>query len=279
MTQRSPDYIQHRQHGAFTGRIDPWAEAGRYFQQIHSGMIHQLQDQLQDDLNARDYQAGKEASLQIFANREPDIYVQDNQTPPRDVSSWDYVAVAESLDLSAGVAINDDEPELEALHITDLSSGDLVTVIEIISPRNKSNPADISRYKSQRQQVFLSQHVNVVEIDPTRSVIRLLNSGLVRAHPYHIAVYLPDEQPRVLVSNLDQPLHPFALPLRGEAIRTDPQSAYDIAYRRGAIAGLIHHETDYALDALPFPTTLTKSQIAMLLASVQAWQETLKTLE
>jgi len=279
MTQRSPDYIQHRQQGAFAGHIDPWGEAGRYFQHIHSGMIHQLQDQLQDDLNARDYQAGKEASLQIFANREPDVYVQDSQTPPRETQSWDYVAVAESLDLSAGVAITDDEPELEALHITNLSSGDLVTVIEIISPRNKTNPADISRYKSQRQQVFLSQHVNVVEIDPTRSVIRLLNNGLVRAHPYHIAIYLPDDNPRVLVSALDEPLKPFALPLRNDAIRAIPQSAYDTAYRRGAIAGLIQHEIDYAPSALPFPSTLSNAQVTSLLASVQTWQETLQSLE
>jgi hypothetical protein len=44
----SPEYIRLRQQGAFAGRIDPFAEAGRYFQQIHSGMINHLQDQLQE---------------------------------------------------------------------------------------------------------------------------------------------------------------------------------------------------------------------------------------
>lgn len=278
MTQRSPEYIQHRQQGAFPNRIDPWAEAGRYFQQIHSGMINQLQDQLQDDLNARDYQAGKEASLQIFANRQPDIFVQDSQSPSRQANVWDYVGVAESLDLSAGVAVTDEEPELDALHITNITSGELVTVIEIISPRNKTDLANMSRYKSQRQQVFLSQNVNVVEIDPTRSIMRLLTNRFVLEHPYHIAIYLPEDSLRVLVSNLDEPLQPFALPLRGEAIRTDPQSAYDIAYRRGAIAGLIHHETGYSLDALPFPSTLTKSQLSRVLEAVHKWQSQLDEL-
>ena len=278
MTQRSPEYIQHRQQGAFPNRIDPWAEAGRYFQQIHSGMINQLQDQLQDDLNARDYQAGKEASLQIFANRQPDIFVQDNQSPRRQATTWDYVGIAESLDVSAGIAVTDEEPELEALHITNITSGELITVIEIISPRNKIDLANISRYKMQRQQVFLSQNVNVVEIDPTRSIMRLLTNPLVIEHPYHMAIYLPDDNPRVLVSKFDARLQPFALPLRGEAIRTDPQLAYDIAYRRGAIAGLIHHETDYSLDALPFPSTLTKSQLSNALEAVHRWQAQLEDL-
>ena len=278
MPQRSPEYIQFRQQGAFAGKIDPWAEAGRYFQQIHSGMIHQLQDQLQDQLNALDYQAGKEASLQIFANRQPDIYVQDNQQPVRETQDWDYVAVADELQVEAGVSIIDETPDLEALHITDLNTGDLVTVIEIISPRNKTHPPEIVLYKEQRARVFLSQGVNVVEIDATRSNIRLLNNPLVQSHPYHIAIYLPEELPRVLVSQLDEALKPFALPLRGEAIRTDPQSAYDIAYQRGAIAGLIQHEVGYALSALPFPTLLTDEQQQMCLSSVQAWQAQLKAL-
>lgn len=278
MTQRSSEYIQHRQQGAFPNRMDPWAEAGHYFQQIHSGMIYQLQAQLQGRLNALDYQAGKEASLQIFANRKPDIYVQDNQQPQRKSTEWDYVAVADELEVEAGVTIFDETPELEALHIRNITSGELVTVIEIISPRNKTHPQEIILYKEQRTQIFLAQGVNVVEIDATRSVTRLLNNSLVHSHPYHIAIYLPDELPRVLVSEFDKPLKPFALPLRGEAIRTDPQSAYDTAYRDGAIAGLIHHDTGYSLDGLPFPSTLTQSQLSHALEAVHKWQAQLEEL-
>lgn len=275
MTRRSSEYIQHRQQGAFVGRIDPWAEAGRYFQQIHSGMIHQLQIQLQESLNARDYHAGKEVSLQIFSNRKPDIYVQDNQYPRRKLTKWDYARVADELQVEAGVAVIDEMPELEALHIRNLETGDLVTVIEIISPRNKTHPQEVDNYKDQRTQVFLAQGVNVVEIDATRSVTRLLNHPLVHSKPYHTAIYLPDELPRVLVNEFDDPLKPFALPLRGEAIRTDPQSAYDVTYKFGAIAGLIHHDTGYSLDALPFPSTLSKSQLSHALQAVHTWQSKL----
>ncbi|MEM6281355.1 MAG: DUF4058 family protein [Chloroflexota bacterium] len=151
MTQRyPPSYIQHRQRGPFPGHMDPWAEAARYFQQIHSGMIHNLQDQLQDTLIALGYQAGKEASLQIM------------------------VILADSL-------------EIEALHITDMDSGELVTVVEIISPRNKTHPQEMALYREQRARVFLDADVNVVEVDATRSYARLLAHKLAEQHAYHIA--------------------------------------------------------------------------------------------
>ena len=89
---------------------------------------------------------------------------------------------------------------------------------------------------------------------------------------------LPDELPRVLVNGFDEPLKPFALPLRGEAIRTESQSAYDIAYQRGAIAGLIQHEVGYAEDTLPFPSMLTDEQRQACLTAVQEWQAQLNAL-
>ncbi|MEO1441346.1 MAG: DUF4058 family protein, partial [Chloroflexota bacterium] len=161
MTQRhSPAYIQHRQRGPFPGHIDPWAEAARYFQQIHSGMIHNLQDQLQDTLIALGYQAGKEASLQIFASRQPDLYIQDT-LPERESGEWDYETAAASLEVEAGTAVLEDQPEIEALHITDMDSGELVTVLEIISPRNKTHPQEMALYREQRTRVFLDADVNV----------------------------------------------------------------------------------------------------------------------
>jgi hypothetical protein len=35
-------YVEHWSAGPFPGRIDPWAEAGHYFKQIHGGVISEL---------------------------------------------------------------------------------------------------------------------------------------------------------------------------------------------------------------------------------------------
>jgi len=270
-------YVELQQGSPFPKRIDPWAEEGQYFHQIHSGMITHLQDQLQDELNLRGYQVGKEASLQVIAHRKPDLYVQDTQErllPPR----WDYGAKAEALQLEAGEAVVDEELELDALHIYAMDSSELVTVVEIISPRNKTHPEDMLRYKSQRDSLFLAQGVNVVEIDATRSIRRLLSHPLTEENPYHIAIYLPGQMPRVLVNQLDEPLKPFALPLRGELVRTEPHSAYERAYQRGAIAGLIQQRSQYALEALPFPSLLAEPQKSAAIEAVSQWQQSLQRI-
>jgi hypothetical protein len=71
----SKAYVQHLFAGPFPGQIDPWAEDAHYFQQIHAGMIDQLLQQVRTPLAEMGYRVGREASLQIADNREPDIFV------------------------------------------------------------------------------------------------------------------------------------------------------------------------------------------------------------
>ena len=114
MTQNaSMEYVKTRRRGAFPNRIDPWAEDGRYFQQIHSGMIHEMQRQLQDELNVRNYEIGKEASLQVFARREPDLHIHD--TVDREPFPLSYDSAAASLQVEPGTTVADIDSELEAL--------------------------------------------------------------------------------------------------------------------------------------------------------------------
>ena len=275
MSERySMEYVRHQQRGPFTGQIDPWAEDGHYFQQIHANMISRIQDQLQDELNERGYKVGRETSLQVFANRKPDIYIQRPLTkqPP---AQMDYVTIAAELAVDPGTRVLDEEPELDALHIYEFGSHELISVIEIISPSNKTHPADMQLYRDQRESLFLSQNVSVVEIDATRSFRRLLR---VTDHAYHIAVHLPGELPRILVSDFGEPIKPFALPLRGEGVRVETQAAYDWAYQRGGIAALINDAGHYMPDLLPFPSMLTQAQHQSAIAAVEQWQTELARL-
>ena len=272
----SQAYIQHLQQGPFPGKIDPWSETGRYFHAIHGGMIDSLLDAMQNQLMAMGYMAGRETSLQVVDNRQPDIYIEGDVNPP--ARSWNYEAAASAIEIEPGTALVIDDPELDAIMIRSHLTGELVTVIEIISPRNKTHQGDMQRYIRQRMELFLSQGVNVVEIDCTRSVQRLLNHDYVYEHPYHIVIYIPDDLPRVLVSDLLQPMKVFALPLREEVIAIETQLAYDRAYKRSAIAGKIWNEQKYSLEALPFPSTLTGEQKQSALETVRAWQQQLERL-
>lgn len=272
----SAEYVEYFKRGPFPESIDPFAEKGHYFHAIHGGMIDALLDSIQDRLIAMGYQAGRETSLQIVKNRQPDIYVQQ---PKEQLSrQWDYEAVAASVQVEAGIMVSDEEFELDAIHISTQMTGELITVIEIISPRNKSHAHDAAIYQQQRAELFLRQGANVVEIDCTRSIRRLVTHALTTAHPYHIAIHLPHDLPRVLVTDFLQPMKPFALPLNAEVIRVETQSTYDRAYQRAAIAGKIQQEHEYNLDELPFPSLLSDEQKQQLSAASKAWQAELKRL-
>jgi hypothetical protein len=193
----SQAYNQLFKQGPFPGRIDPWAEAGRYFPQIHAGMIGHLLDQVQDDLFDMGYVAGRENSLQIAERREPDIYIERHENVPTvSVSTWDYAAAAAEALAEPGVAIIWEVPELDALYIRELD-GATGAVAEIISPGNKTARRR-SEYQERRERL-LNQGVNVVEIDLTRGQ-GLLEDKLVYPYAYNAVVYLPEELPRLIGS-------------------------------------------------------------------------------
>ncbi len=281
MARLSKEYVQHLSQGPFPGRIDPWAEDACYFHQIHSGMIYELQAQMQGELNERGYLLGKEASLQVLGGRKPDIYIEGGGLKEEPPTSPTYDALATAVAVEPGTAVMDkNDLELDALHIISLDVGELVTVVEIISPRNKTHPKDMRRYREERDSLFLEQGVNVVEIDATRSLRRLIHDPLlIHYSAYHTAIHLPDEGARAVTSTFEEPLKPFALPLRDEVIRVEPHTAYERAYRSGPVAGLINKERRYAADALPYPSMLTDAQREAALAAVKAWQGELARLD
>lgn len=205
----SPEYVKHLQQGPFFGRIDPWAEDAHYFHQIHGTMISNLLDQIQEDLMVRGYVAGREASLQIVAKRDPDIFVEDANPIRNESPRLSYSAIAAQLEVETGTAIIDEDIELDAIRVYDSDSGQLVTVVEIISPSNKSDYLRIERYREQRSRLFLSQGINVVEIDPIRSVQHLIYNKILKSFSYHIAIFLPEDGPYFLGSKLEDPYIPL----------------------------------------------------------------------
>jgi hypothetical protein len=270
--------FQLETEGPFPRRIDPFAEAARYFQQIHSGMIYELQQQLRRPLYDRGYQIGKEASLQVVARREPDLFVREQQPGREPADAVDYPTMAQQLDLSPGTYLFDDEVEEDALVIKRADTGEIVTVVEVVSPRNKTHPQQVLAYQDQRLRLFLAQHINVVEIDPTRSTRRLVDSRTLDAFPYHIAIHIPGDPPRALTSHFEEPLKPLALPLRGEAVPVDAHAAYTRAYQTGGIAGQLHTDEVYQRGTLPNPETLTAMQQEAAIIAAKAWITRLGTL-
>jgi hypothetical protein len=273
----SDAYLEMLERGPFPGRIDPWAEAGQYFQQIHSGMIEAFIQQLQPQLLRLGYLIGKEASLQITTHVEPDIFIQRALDAPRPAAKWDYALAAEETLAEPGVMITA-EIDLNALHIRELDTGRLVTIVELISPSNKTKPDQIAAYRDRRERLLIDHGIQIVEMDFTRSVKRLINTPYGQSVPYHVAVFLLREGARLIGIDYDAPLKRIALPLRAEVVPVEPQVAYTQAYRSVTIAAQMLNDDGYGEDDLPFPSLLTDAQKAEAIAAVAAWKSELTRL-
>lgn len=265
MPEQPPDYITLLTQGPFPNRIDPWAEVGYYFQQIHSGMIHELLEQLQPRLLPRGYVAGREASLQIAEGREPDIYVQRSMdAPPR---TFDYDLAAAEVLAQPGIALETDY-QTGAIHIR--QSGRLVTVVEIVSPNNKTKPDAIRDYQQRREQLIVERGVHVVEIDLTRSVKRLIHAEEASQYPYHVIIHLAGDSPRFI--GIHDQLPRIALPLNEDVVPLELEPAYRTAYRVASIAAQIHTNGHYTEAQLSLPSLMPDSDA---LDRVRRWQASL----
>lgn len=278
MPQFSQAYIQVLERGPLPGQVDPWAEAGRYFQQLHTEIISHLLGQIRSPLLSMGYIAGRETSLQIAENTKPDLYIQRPE-PSGGATAWDYPQAAEIALAEPGVLLEVMEPELDALYIRQMGSAELVTVVEIISPRNKSENRLIDEYLERRAR-RRREGVHVVEIDLTRSVKRLveLDEAVWETTPYHVVVHLHDQPQRFIGMKFGEALKRCALPLRGEVVAVELQAAYDHAYRQTTLAGHILNETGYSEAVLPFPSLLPAEYRAAVLKAVGEWQNELTRL-
>lgn len=273
-----PELIKRYEQGPFPGQVDPWAEATRYFQSIHSSMIEHIIGQIRDPLLAMGYVVGKETSSQITAGREPDIFVQQANKDLSRLPEWDYALAAAEVLAEPGILVQD-ESELESIRISDLETGQLVTVVEIISPGNKTRDTEIINYQARRTRLVREKGVHVVEIDLTRSVKRLLMNSLTQSYAYHVAIFIVGEQARVVGMGVLSPLVRIALPLRGEVAPIALQMAYDHAYRLVNVAWHIEHETRYSETNLPFASRLTDVQRQHVLQTVNQWQKRVAQLK
>jgi hypothetical protein len=264
------------EQGPFAGKVDPWAEDWRYFQMLHSGMIDALIDMTRKQLAALGYYAGRETSMQILDGREPDVFIRFGLFGAEKSPQFSYELAAAEVLADAGIAFQE-IPVLEAIHILD-KAGMLVTVIEVISPRNKHRTSEIQEYKKRRWHLCLENGINVVEIDLTRSVLRLAAQQETRWYPYHVAVFMPQRDSRIIGLQLEERLKRIAIPLRGEVVPVELHDVYQSTYEKYTVAQHIQLENGYAEDALPFPSLLTDEQRAEAVARVRDWQQKLTAL-
>ncbi len=258
--------------GPFPGRMDVWAEHETFFHGLHEQIIGEMARQLSTPLYEMGYNVGRERSLQIADGRIPDIHIQ-RRSAPQAPSPYEYTLAADEALADVGILV--ESLSLDALTIRERKTGQLVTVVEVVSPGNKREDSDIALYQRRREDIYLLPYVNVVEIDITRSYKRLVQNEYTASSPYHVAIFLPSQGVRIVTMALHEPFKRIALPLQNGVIALNVHDVYASACGDLLMASSLLDEARYSLEYLPFPTLLTDQQRDEALEAVRAWRAAL----
>lgn len=246
--------------------MNPWLE--QRWADVHSTLIVYLREELgtelPDDLTAR---AEEHVTLSTNTKVRPDVAVVEDSWKSGKAPRW---RPGPSPLAATPVYIMVDEPVDRWLEIS-TADGEIVTVIEILSPANKSVNRDDYRKK---RDAYLEENINLVEID------LLLDGKRVFEFPidsppsgqrvdYAIAVRRRDFPGRreVYPVYLRDPIPSISIPLRteDEDVIIDLQKLINRAYETGR-----YWKTNYTSPVYPPLSPEDESWAKECIASAQS---------
>jgi hypothetical protein len=195
--------------------MNPYLEHPALWPDVHNSLITAIRDVLAPQL-APDYYVGIERRAYllkpddiVFVGR-PDIAVVPHQPAvPRKL-----LPLAETGVMEVELPMNDKVSE-NFLEIHEVTTGTLVTILELLSPVNKLHAKGRQEYEEKRDYVLTSR-TNLVEVDLLRAGEPMALAGRPIQSDYRILVSRSWQRPRAQLYyfNLRQPIPSFALPLQ-----------------------------------------------------------------
>ncbi|HEY0073262.1 MAG TPA: DUF4058 family protein [Abditibacteriaceae bacterium] len=204
--------------------MNPYLEDTSTWRTVHTMLLTYVHDTLQPQLVPR-YVARIDEEIEIEDNPRrwrPDVLISagtsgnGNGTPGISASGG-VATLAKPLVLPRG-----DEPKHRWIEIIDVKGREVITVIEVLSPSNKSTSGYGSETYKLKMQDLWSRKINVVEIDLLRAGLRItlpevdLPPRRVPAHDYIVSVSrgFDHDQYEVYPFSMHEAAPPVAIPLR-----------------------------------------------------------------
>ena len=232
--------------------MNPYLENPELWPEVHSRLIVAIADALgvylrpkyRVAIEKRVYQISGEESLLVGI---PDVLVA--RSPVK--SDISRVAIASPSVKPISVILPVPEEVREGyLEVREVGTGEVVTVIEVLSPKNKRSGVGKNAYEAKRQEV-LSSLTNFVEIDLLRTGEPTPILGKVIECDYRILVSRSFSRPQadLYAFDLPQPIPAFPLPLRNGDFEplVDIQDLLNNLYDRAGFDLAI----DYTRDSIP----------------------------
>jgi hypothetical protein len=221
--------------------IDPYLEHPALWPDVHNGLIAGMQEALAPQLRPRYYVAIEERtyvdeSSELALVGRPDVAVVSNPSGPERT-----VASASTTTAAIEVTLPIPETARETyLEIRGVVEGDVVAVVELLSPANKRAGEGRRLYLDKRRRI-LGSLTHLVEVDLLRAGERMPFRGAPQGDGYTILVSPHWRRPaaRVHAFSVRDPIPAFALPLR----ERDEQVAVDL----GAVLASRYDRVGYDL--------------------------------
>lgn len=222
--------------------MNPYLESPELWSEFHSRMIVAIADALDTNLS-QDYRVAVEKRVYLTQGEEtiligiPDVSVTTTpQTSPRTATAIATEPIVVEIPLA-------EEIQERYLEIREIATGRVVTVIELLSPKNKRSGDGRDAYSQKRQRIMLSQ-THLVEIDLLRSGEPLPMLGAATSD-YRILVSRSDRRPKaqLYAFNLRQPIPQIQIPLADDTATTlDLQPLLHQIYDRARFALAIDYQ-------------------------------------
>jgi len=203
--------------------MDPYLEHPQVWPGVHHWLIIEIARFLSPQLlpkyrvavEVRMYETSGEKSLLVGI---PDVIVKREQREPK--HSRSQVAVlsppAQPVPVTTPIPETISEGYLE---VQEIGTGEVVTALEILSPKNKRSGEGRNAYKKKRQRV-LGSATNLVEIDLLRGGKPMPVFGDNIESDYRILVSRDDQRPHgdLYAFNLPDVIPSFPLPLQSSDV-------------------------------------------------------------
>jgi hypothetical protein len=233
--------------------MNPYLENPALWSEFHNLLIAVLAQTLNPQLRPkyrvaieqRVYQTNDEDALLVGI---PDVAVQHQQILKQPETN---IAVASPPVQAITVTLPIPEEIRESyLEVRDVATREVITVIEVLSPKNKRSGEGRKAYEKKRLRV-LGSLTNLIEIDLLRDGKPMLIYGNNIASDYRILVSRSDKSPKadLYAFNLKDSIPSFPLPLRREDNEPliDLQTLIDELYDRASYDLVI----DYSKQPVP----------------------------
>lgn len=238
--------------------MDPYLEQPAFWSSFHGRFIVALADAIEIRL-APDYYIEVEARTYLDDAMGnvligiPDVVVVTQTQEPMQTTLPGGAVAVQVKPQQVEVPIPEEVTE-RYLEIRELATGQVITAIELLSPKNKRPGRGRTAYEEKRTQI-LGSDTNLVEIDLLRAGDPMTFLGNLAPTLYRILISPSSKRPKadLYAFGLSQVLPEIAIPLKvdDEAIAISLQPIFDGVYDRSRYQNRIDYRQAPPLPALP----------------------------